>query len=434
MRPVRKTFPANLLIEGALALVVGGGRVGLRKARALLEAGARVRLVCPEAVAEFDALPVERVARCFVPDDVAGCRLAFACTDDKRANRAVLAAARARAVPCCCADGNWAEGDLIVPATLRLEGLTLAVSTDGRSCRTAKEVREGLAKSLARVSPGGLYVLGAEEAAPLPPLDVLATRLSFLNGLYGWALLRTCNRTELIAWAAPELVACDLLAHALHLPGAKAAFGADALRHLTMVLAGMRARMVGEFHIVGQVRDAFEEARARGWACGHLLDAYAEALRRAQAVRAAVAPLIPDVEVEDLALEGAKGRVVVAGTGRLGRAAVAKAHARGLPVTVLYHRTPLPGEDCRSLAGWREAVRGADRFLAALTVEAPCFEAEALGGVPAFDLGAPRNIRGDRGVRDLDDLRGAYLRRTGALEAIRAAADRAYAALPPPAR
>ena len=430
MRPERKTFPANLLIEGATALVVGGGRVGLRKAKTLLEAGAAVRLVCPDAVAEFADLPVTRVERCFVPDDVAGCRLAFACTDDKHVNRAVLAAARARGVACCCADGNWAEGDFIVPATLRLDGVTLAVSTDGRSCRTAKEVREGLARSLARVSPGVLYALGVEEAAPLPPIETLAARLAFLNGLYGWALLRTCNRTELIAWAAPELIQSGLPAHALHLPGARAAVGPDALRHLTMVLAGMRAKMAGEFHVVGQVRDAFEEARERGWACSHLMDAYAEALRRAQAVRAAVAPLIPNVEVEELALAGAKGRVVVAGTGRLGRAAVAKAHALGLPVTVLFHRTPLPGEDCRPLAEWREAVRGADRFLAALTVEKPCFDAAGLGGVPAYDLGAPRNIAGDDGVRDLDDLRGDYLRRTGALDALLAAAEHAYDALP----
>lgn len=430
MRPTRKTFPANLLLEGCVALVVGGGRVGLRKARALFEAGAAVRLVCPEALPEFDDLPVERVARRFVPDDVRGCKVAFACTDDKHVNRAVLDAARAAGVFCCCADGHWAEGDFIVPAVLRVDGLTLGISTDGRSCRTAKEVREELARSLGRVSPGVLFVRGVEGAAPLPPAETLATRLAFLNGLYGWAFLRTCNRTELIAWAAPELIASDLLAHAMHLPGPCHAFvGPAAMRHLTMVLAGMRARMVGEFHIVGQVRDAFEEARAQGWACGHLMDAYAEALRRAQTVRAAVAPLIPNVEVEEIALEGAAGRVVVAGTGRLGRAAVAKAHALGLPVTVLYHAHPLAGEDCRPLADWRAAVAGADRLICALTVDKPLFDAADLP-LPAYDLGAPRNILGDDGVKDLDDLRGAYLLRTGALGAIHAAAEQAYEALP----
>lgn len=430
MRPVRKTFPANLLIEGATALVVGGGRVGLRKARALLEAGANVRLVCPEALPEFEGLPVGRVPRRFEPGDVRDCRLAVACTDDKRVNRAVLDAARAEGVPCCCADGHWAEGDFIVPAVLRVDGLTLGISTDGRSCRTAREVRETLARSLGRVSPGVLFVRGVEAAAPLPPAETLATRLAFLNGLYGWAFLRTCNRTELIAWAAPELIASDLLAHAMHLPGPCHAFvGPAAMRHLTMVLAGMRAKMVGEFHIVGQVRDAFDEAREKGWACGHLLDAYAEALRRAQAVRAAVEPLIPHVEVEDLALEGASGRVVVAGTGRLGRAAVAKAHALGLPVTVLYHARPLEGEDCRPLADWRGAVAGADRLLCALTVAEPLFDPAGLP-LTVYDLGAPRNVRDGANVRTLDDLRGGYLLRTGALGAIQAAAGQAYEALP----
>lgn len=426
-RPTRRTFPVNLLLDDALALVVGGGRVGLRKTRALLEAGARVRLVCPDALGAFEGLEgVERHARCFVPGDVEGCRVAVACTDDRRVNRAVLEAARAARVPCCCADGHWAEGDFIVPATLRTEGLLVAVSTNGRSCRTAKEVKDALARRLARCSPGTLFVHGIDAAVPLPPRAELSNRLSFLSGLYGWMFLTTCNRTELVAWAAPELIASGLLSHALHLPaGAYAFSGEAAMRHLTMVLAGMRARMVGEFHIVGQVRDAFDAARAAGWAHGPLQNAYAEALRRAQAVRAAVAPHLPRVEVEELALEGAKGRVVVAGTGALGRAAVAKAHARGLPVTVLFHRRPLPGEDCRPLAEWREAVRGADRLVACLAVSAPLFEADALG-LPAYDLGAPRNIRGDRGVRDLDDLRGDYLRRTGRLETLHAIADQAY--------
>ena len=426
-RPTCKTFPANLLLEGARALVVGGGRVGLRKTRALIEAGAQVRLVCPEALEEFKKLRgVEHRARRFAPEDVEGCRVAVACTDDKHVNRAVLEAARAARVPCCCADGQWAKGDFIVPATLRTDDLLVAVSTNGRSCRTAKEVKDALARRLARCSPGVLFVHGIDRAVPLPPREALAERLSFLSGLYGWVFLTTCNRTELIAWAAPELIASGLLPHALHLPaGAYTRSGEDAMRHLTMVMAGMRARMVGEFHVVGQVRDAFDAARAAGWAHGPLQKVYVEAMRRAQAVRAAVSPLIPHVEVEELALEGAQGRVVVAGTGALGRAAVAKAHALGLPVTVLFHRTPLPGEDCRPLDAWREAVRGADRLIACLTVSEPVFDAEALG-VPAYDLGAPRNVRGDRGVRDLDDLRGDYLRRTGRLEALHAAADQAY--------
>ena len=41
-RPIRQTIPLNLIIDERKVLVVGGGRVGLRKTRSLLEAGAAV--------------------------------------------------------------------------------------------------------------------------------------------------------------------------------------------------------------------------------------------------------------------------------------------------------------------------------------------------------------------------------------------------------
>ncbi len=426
MRPQCKTFAANLLLEGHRALVVGGGRVGLRKTKTLLEAGAQVTLVCPKALPEFADLPIRHLARPFEPTDVCACRVVIACTDDKVVNRTVREAARAEGILCCCADGNWATGDFIVPATLRTDDLLLSVSTNGQSCRTAKEVKDALARSLAQVSPGKLFILSCETVASLPPRDLLAQRLTFLNGLYGWAFLTTCNRTEFIAWAAPELIESGLLTHALHLPATANAFiGDDAMHHLTMVLAGMRSQMLGEFHIVGQVRDAFEEARTKGWAQGALQRVYAEALRRANEVRAAIEAHLPKIEVEELALEGASGRVVIAGTGALGRAAVAAAHARGLEVSVLYHNTPLNGEVCAPLKDWREVVQGANRLLCCLTVAAPYFTASELP-LPVYDLGAPRNVEGDEGVFTLDLLRNAYLERLGCLDTLRATAEAVY--------
>lgn len=426
MRPTRKTFPVNLLIEGKTALVVGGGQVGLRKTRSLLDAGAEVKLVCPKALAEFNDLPIVHVAREFQPEDVQNCVLVITCTDDKYVNRAVLTAAREAKVACCCADGNWAEGDFIVPATLRTDDLLISVSTNGQSCRTAKDVKDALAKQLTRCSPGTLFIHGIDAAAPLPPHDLLAQRLSLLSGLYGWAFLTTCNRTEFIAWAAPELIESALLQHAFHLPSKAYSYrGSEAMRHLTYVLAGLKAKMIGEFHIVGQVRDAMETARENGWANGQLLRAYAEALQRSQSLRAAIAPHIPQIEVEDLALEGASGRIVIAGTGALGKATLTKARAMGLEVVMLYHRSPIEDVDCRPLSQWQETICGANRFISALSVTEPYFDVNRLG-VPAYDLGAPRNITGEN-VYDLDALRGDYLARTGAIDTILSIADTTYA-------
>lgn len=425
MRPVRNTFPVNLLLEGKTVLVVGGGRVGLRKTHALLEAGASVHLVCPTALPDFETLPIRHTARIFQSSDVAECALVIACTNEKAVNKAILEAARQAQVPCCCADGNWAEGDFIVPATLRTPDLLISISTHGSSCRTAKEVKDALARRLTKCSPGVLFVHGIDTAIPLPAHDLLSERLSFLSGLYGWCFLTTCNRTELIAWAAPELIASNILQHAFHLPTTAYTYqGAEAMRHLTYVLAGLKARMIGEFHIVGQVRDAMEAARESGWANGQLLRAYAEALQRSQALRTAILPQIPQLEVEELALEGATGRIVIAGTGALGRATLAKAQAMGLEVTMLYHRHPIEGVPCLPLDHWQTAIQGATRFISALSIPEPYFDAAALG-IPAYDLGAPRNITGDS-VCDLDDLRSAYLARTGAIQTILKTADSVY--------
>lgn len=428
MRPNRKTFPVNLLLEGQTVLVVGGGRVGLRKTRSLLDAGACVRLVCPIALKEFETLPITRLEKSFSEEDLEGCILAIACTDDKFVNRQILAAAREKQIPCCCADGNWVEGDFIVPAMFRTEEAVVSVSTNGRSCRSAKETKEILFRFMTQTSPGVLFVHGINDAQPMPfALETLSHRLAFLNGLYEWTFLTTCHRTAFIAWATPALIESGLLTHIFHFPRTAYTYTDQAaMRHLTFLLAGVESRMIGEFHIVGQVRDAFDLARANGWARTALPNVYAEALRRSQQLREIIEPHLPKIEVEALALEGLSGRVVIAGTGRLGAATARQARAMGLEVTLLYHSRPLEGDwECRPLADWQAVLPGASALISALTVETPYFNADEIT-IPMIDLGVPRNIAGETNVRDLDVLRGEYLERTGSVQQIRELARTAY--------
>ena len=136
-------FPIVFHLQGRLCVIVGGGPVGIRKARALCRAGARVRLIAPPA-GRPELAAVEVIDRPYRQGDLAGAFLAFAATDDRQVNDAVAAEARAAGIPVNVADAPE-EGDFSLPAQLRRGALTVAVSTGGRSPDLAALVRDRLA-------------------------------------------------------------------------------------------------------------------------------------------------------------------------------------------------------------------------------------------------------------------------------------------------
>mgnify|MGYP001310872301 CR=1 FL=1 len=148
----RPVLPVCLLIAGKSCLVVGGGPVAARKAGHLLDAEAEVTVVSPEMCGALAALAgagrVRVVARAFEETDVEGRCLVFAATDNPEVNRRVLACCRARGVLCSAADGNWPDGDFILPAITRKNGLVVTVATGGRSCRQARAVKDRIAECL----------------------------------------------------------------------------------------------------------------------------------------------------------------------------------------------------------------------------------------------------------------------------------------------
>lgn len=167
-------FPAFLDLRGRRCLVAGGGEIGERKVRALLECDAHVMVVSPTLTPGLAALTasgrVEHRARPFRRSDLRGCALAVAATGDPRVDEAVAAMARRTRVLVNVVD-RPAHCDFILPSVLRRGELQIAVSTGGRSPALAREIRrrlEGLfgpeyAEIVRRV---GVDRLRARAAAP----------------------------------------------------------------------------------------------------------------------------------------------------------------------------------------------------------------------------------------------------------------------------
>ena len=161
----RFSYPVFLDLDDVLVLVVGGGRIGARKAEGLRTAGARVRLVASAVSEHVDVERLDEVReRPFEVDDLDDVRLVVTATGDHATDQAISAAARARDIWTNAAD-QPVDCEFILPAITRAGRVTGAISTDGASPALAGYLRDRLAEILdARVAEVA-DVLAAERAA-----------------------------------------------------------------------------------------------------------------------------------------------------------------------------------------------------------------------------------------------------------------------------
>jgi precorrin-2 dehydrogenase / sirohydrochlorin ferrochelatase len=140
----RRYYMACLDLEGRSVLVVGGGSVALEKVRGLLDCGAHVTVVAPEAVPELLSLPVEWLPRGYHSSDLRDQFLVVAATSSAPLNRRVFADAEARRVLCNVVDVPELCS-LILPAVHRQGPIAVAVSTGGASPALAQRLRDDIA-------------------------------------------------------------------------------------------------------------------------------------------------------------------------------------------------------------------------------------------------------------------------------------------------
>jgi uroporphyrin-III C-methyltransferase/precorrin-2 dehydrogenase/sirohydrochlorin ferrochelatase len=161
-------------LSGRRVVVVGGGTVALRRARALAAGGADVLVVARQLRAGFDELDVDIARRGFATADLDGAWLAVACTDDPVVNADVAAAAEQRRMFCVRADAAG-EGTARTSAVARHDGLTVAVNggdDPGRAVAlrdaiaTALEVGELPTRRARRAHGGSVALVGGGPGDP----------------------------------------------------------------------------------------------------------------------------------------------------------------------------------------------------------------------------------------------------------------------------
>ena len=145
--PASHYYPVFLDLRDRSCVVLGGGPLALEKVEGLLRAGALVRVVAAEPVAELSVLAergaVDWVPRDYLEGDLAGAVLAIDASGVEAINAASENEARAGRVSLNVVDRPQ-RCDWIAPAIVRRGPLQIAVSTSGESPFLASSIRSRL--------------------------------------------------------------------------------------------------------------------------------------------------------------------------------------------------------------------------------------------------------------------------------------------------
>ncbi|HEY0503311.1 MAG TPA: siroheme synthase CysG [Lysobacter sp.] len=195
-------FPVFADLRGRAVLVVGGGTVALRKATALFEAGARVRVGAPVLNAELAALAaqggIEVLHGEFAPQWLDDVWLAIAATDDESVNRAVAETGEARRVWVNVVDDAQASS-VQIPARVDRGPLQLAISSGGAAPMLARQLREQLETQF-DASLGELAeLLGRERGRIRARFPQLGARRRFFDRLLRGSVPALLRRGQRLA-------------------------------------------------------------------------------------------------------------------------------------------------------------------------------------------------------------------------------------------
>jgi siroheme synthase-like protein len=139
-------YSVELILRDRPVLVIGGGRIAVRKLAGLVDSGAILTVVAPELLPISPAThaPLSHLAESFRPDHLEREPrpvLVFAATGSAELNREVARLCRERGIWCNSADDPEVSG-FLVPATVRRGSLSVAVASEGKSPALTRLIKE----------------------------------------------------------------------------------------------------------------------------------------------------------------------------------------------------------------------------------------------------------------------------------------------------
>ena len=146
-------FPMFVELRGKKCLIIGGGKVALRKAVALLDFEAGLTIVASRIIPEFIELEanhrplVEIIERDYKEEDLQEAFLVIAATDDKELNRRISVDCKTKGIPVNVVDVKE-ECSFIFPAYVRKKSITVGITSSGNSPVLTQQIKKTVEKNL----------------------------------------------------------------------------------------------------------------------------------------------------------------------------------------------------------------------------------------------------------------------------------------------
>ncbi len=195
-----KLLPVALNVQNKQCLIVGGGPVAQRKAKALLECGAHVTVVAPVVCDCFAPLlkQINHVQRPYQEADCGGYELVFVCTNSREVNAEVAREVQLYGIWCNIAD-DPESSDFHSAATVRRGDICVGITTTGGSPALARHLKTQIEAMIGPEYEELLEIMSAQRAALLDKLARQEDRAIIWHTILSsdaLALLRAGRRVE----------------------------------------------------------------------------------------------------------------------------------------------------------------------------------------------------------------------------------------------
>lgn len=213
--PAEHHYFAGLDLTGKRVVVVGAGTVAQRRVPRLINAGARVEIVSPEATPAVEAMAeageLTWHRRRYADGDLADAWYAVACATGSEVNAAVAAEADRERIFCVRAD-DASQGTAVTPAVAEHDGLLVGVLAGGAHQRSAavrdalvEALRTGVADDRAEPPAPGVALVGGGPGAP----DLITVRGRQLLGRADVVITDRLAPRELLEELGPHVEVVD---------------------------------------------------------------------------------------------------------------------------------------------------------------------------------------------------------------------------------